>query len=227
MPGWLTGSNGADSHSLMGTPVAPVSDATPAPAKRTRRTDAWTTLFFALTAALGTWSLVLIAATLLAIVDPSFDADDDTFDLKTIGSLTVALIAVGQAFTMGAAMGRLPKLGLPMRTLMRTHRRVGRLGLGVAGVVAFLCWRASGGPPTPEGIVHGALASTGFLAIAIKFALLQWRPALAFAAAPWLGTYAAVAFILVAASAGLGDDLFDLDDNLFEADDGDRDDDGD
>jgi hypothetical protein len=195
-------------------------------ARRTRRTDAWTTLFFALTAALGTWSLVLIGATLLAIVDPSFDADDDTFDLKAIGSLTIALIAVGQAFTMGAAMGKVPRLGLRMGTLMRTHRRVGRVGLALAGAVAFLCWRASGGPPTPEGIVHGALASTGFLAIATKFALLKWRPSLAFRAAPWLGVYAAVAFILVAASASLGDDLFDLEDRLEPDDDG-RDDDGD
>jgi len=208
----------------MGIPSAPTAAATQVTARRTRKTDAWTTLFFALTAALGTWSLVLIAATLLAIIDPSFDADDDTFDLKTIGAFTVALIAVGQAFTMGAAMGKVPKAGLPMRILMRTHRRVGRVGLMLAGAVAFLCWRASGGPPTPEGIVHGALASTGFLAIAIKFALLKWRPALAFAAAPWLGAYAAVAFILVAASASLGDDLFELDEDLFERNDDDRDD---
>jgi hypothetical protein len=208
------------------TPPVPVSDVTAAPTKRTRRADAWTTLFFALTAALGAWSLVLIGATLLAIIDPSFEAEDDTFDLKTIGSMTVALIAVEQAFTMGAAMGKVPKLGLRMGTLMRTHRRVGRVGLALAGVVAFLCWRASGGPPTPEGIVHGALASTGFLAIAIKFALLKWRPALAFTLAPWLGTYSAVAFILVAASASLGDELFELDEDLFDPDDGDGDGDG-
>ena len=193
-----------------------------APARRTRRTDHWTSLFFALTGALGVWSLALIAMTLLRIIDPSFDADDDTFDLKAIGSLTVALIAVGQAFTMGAAMGKVPKLGLPMRTLMQTHRRVGRVGLTLAGAVAFLCWRSSGGPPTPEGIVHGALASTGFLAIATKLALLKWRPALAFGVAPWLGVYAATAFILVAATAIVGD-VFDLEE-LFEREE-DRDDD--
>ena len=173
----------------MGIPSTPTAPATPVTGRRTRKTDAWTTLFFALTAALGAWSVTLIGATLLAIIDPSFDADDDTFGLKTIGSLTVALVAVGQAFTMGAAMGKVPKLGLRMGTLMRTHRRVGRVGLALAGVVAFLCWRASGGPPTPEGIVHGALASTGFLAISTKFALLKWRPALAFRVAPWLGIY--------------------------------------
>ena len=185
------------------------------PAPRTRRTDAWTTLFLGLTATLGVWSVGLIALTLLAIVDPTYDADDDSFDLKAIGAVTVALIAIGQGFTMGAAMGKIPKLGLRMGTLMRTHRRVGRVGLVLAGAVAFLCWRAGGGAPTPEGIVHGALASTGFLAVAAKFALLKWRPALAFGVAPWLGLYAATAFILVAAAAFLGDDLLDLED-FFE-----------
>ena len=83
--------------------------------------------------------------------------------------------------------------------------------------MAFLCWRASGGPPTPEGIIHGLLASTGFLAIATKFALLKWRPALAFGVAPWLGAYAAIAFVLVAAATLLGDNLLDLEE-LFESD---------
>ena len=181
-----------------------------APAPRTRRTDAWTTLFLGLTATLGVWSFALIAMTLLAIVDPTYDADDDTFDVKAIGAATVGLIAVAQAFTMGAAMGKVPKAGLRMGTLMRTHRRVGRLGLVLAGAVAFLCWRAGSGSATPEGILHGALASTGFLAIAAKFALLKWRPGLAFGVAPWLGAYAAAAFILVAVAAFLGDDLLDL-----------------
>ena len=184
--------------------------------KRPRRTDAWTTLFLALTAALGVWSLALIAITLAAIVDPANDYEDDLFDLKAVGAVSVALVALGQAFTMGAAMGKVPRLGLRMGTLMRTHRRVGRLGLALAGVVAFFCWRASEtGAPTADGIVHGALASTGFLAIALKLALLKWRPALAFGVAPWLGAYAAVAFILVAVSAMLGEDLFDLDE-LFD-----------
>jgi hypothetical protein len=205
-----------DSHPGMGSTTPPATAAAEAGSRRTRPTDAWTTLFFGLTATLGAWSLVLIGLTLTAIVDPSYDADDDTFDLKTVGSLTVAAIAMGQAFTMGAAMGKVPRLGLSMRVLMRTHRRVGRIGLALAGVVAFLCWRASGGPPTPEGIVHGALASSGFLAIAFKFALLKWRPALAFGAAPWLGVYGALAFILVAVSAMLGDDLLELDEDFFE-----------
>ena len=163
----------------MASTSVPAPQPTQPVARRTRKTDAWTTLFLAATATLGAWSLALISLTVLAIIDPSFDAEDDTFDLKAVGSVTIAAIAIGQAFTMGAAMGKVPKLGLPMRLLMRTHRRGGRVGLTLAGVVAFLCWRASGGPPTPEGIVHGALASTGFLAIAVNFALMKWRPGLA------------------------------------------------
>lgn len=206
----------------MDAPRATATELPQLPPKRTRRTDAWTTLFLALTATLGAWSLALIAVTLAAIVDPANDYDDDLFDLKTVGAVSVALIAVGQAFTMGAAMGKVPRLGLKMGMLMRTHRRVGRIGLLLAGVVAFFCWRASDtGAPTPDGIVHGALASTGFLAIAVKLALLKWRPSLAYGVAPWLGAYAAVAFVLVAASAFLGDDLIDLDD-LLRSDDGDH-----
>ena len=203
----------------MDVSVPPPTDPV-APARRTRRTDSWTTLFLLLTGTLGVWSLVLIVMTLLAIIDPAGDAEDDVAALKWVGAVTIALIAVGQAFTMGAAMGKVPKLGLRMRTLMRSHRYAGRVGLALAGVVAFLCWQSSGGPPTTEGILHGALASTGFLAIAVKFLLLKVRPTLAFRLAPWLGLYAAVAFILVAVAASIGDDLFELDD-LDEDGDGD------
>lgn len=207
----------------MDAPTTTAAGPAPPAPRRTRRTDAWTTLFAALTATLGAWSLALIGLTVAAIVDPSYDAEDDLFDLKAVGAFTVAVIALGQAFTMGAAMGKVPGLGLRMGTLMRTHRRVGRVGLVLAGVVAFFCWRASEvGAPTADGIIHGALASTGFLAIAAKFALLKWRPAVAFGVAPWLGSSAALAFILVAATAILGDDLFDLDE-LFGGEDGGRD----
>ena len=191
----------------------PAPTSPPPPVRRTRRTDAWTTLFLLLTGSLGAWSLVLIVMTLLAIIAPARDAEDDVAALKWVGAVTIALIAAGQAFTMGAAMGKVPKMGLPMRTLMRSHRYAGRVGLALAGVVAFLCWQSSGGPPTSEGILHGALASTGFLAIAVKFALLKWRPTVAFRLAPWLGLYAAAAFILVAVAASVGDDLFELDDD--------------
>ena len=199
------------SHRRMDVSLPPPAEPV-APVRRTRRTDAWTTLFLLLTGTLAAWSLGLTVLTLLAIIDPARDAEDDAAALKWVGAATIAFLAAGQAFTMGAAMGKVPKLGLPMRTLMRSHRYAGRVALALAGAVAFLCWQSTGGPPTSEGILHGALASTGFLAIAVKFALLKVRPALAFRLAPWLGAYAAVAFVLVAVAASIGDDLFELDD---------------
>jgi hypothetical protein len=190
--------------------VSLASGPAPAPVRRTRKTDAWTALFLALTGSLGVWSLALIALTVLRIIEPTRDPDDDLSVVKSVGAISVALIAVEQAFTMGAAMGKVPKLGLPMRTLMRTHRYVGRIGLVLAAVVAFFCWTVSPAP-TRSGALHGALASSGFIAISIKLALLKWRPALAYRAAPWLGLYAALAFVLVAVvSADVVDgDLFE------------------
>jgi hypothetical protein len=167
----------------MESPTIPASGPPVAPVKRTRKTDAWTTVFLALTGAIGAWSLALIALTVFRIIDPTRDPDDDLSALKSVGAITVALIAVEQAFTMGAAMGKVPKLGLPMRTLMRTRRSVGRLGLVLAAVVAFFGWTVSPAP-TQDGAIHGAFASSGFLAISIKLALLKWRPSLAYRAAP-------------------------------------------
>jgi hypothetical protein len=183
-----------------------------APARRTRKTDVWTTIFFALTGALGLWSLTLIVLTVLAIIEPTADPDDDKFALKSVGAITVGLIAVEQAFTMGAAMGKVPKFGLPMRTLMRTHRYVGRIGLALAAVVAFFCMVDIGAPTTPlRGAIHGFFGSTGFIAVAIKLALIKWRPTLAYRAAPWLGAYAAIAFIIVALTSAVAYYLLDDD----------------
>ena len=122
---------------------------------------------------------------------------------------------------MGAAMGKVPKLGLRMGTLMRTHRRVGRVGLALAGVVAFLCWRAGGGAPTAEGIVHGALASTGFLAIAIEVRPAQVAARARVPRRPVArGLCGGGVHPRRDRSATPGDDLFELDDDAFEPDGG-------
>ena len=60
----------------MVSPTIPASGSPVAPAKRTRKTDVWTTIFFALTGALGLWSLTLIVLTVLAIIEPTADPDD-------------------------------------------------------------------------------------------------------------------------------------------------------
>jgi hypothetical protein len=56
----------------MASPTAPVEGSPVTPVKRTRATDAWTTIFLVLTEVLGVWSLTLIVLTLLAIVEPNF-----------------------------------------------------------------------------------------------------------------------------------------------------------
>jgi hypothetical protein len=194
----------------MASPTVRASGSPVVPAKRTRKTDAWTTIFFALTGALGVWSLTLIVLTVLAIIKPTADPDDDKFALKSVGAITVGLIAVEQAFTMSAAMGKVPKFGLSMRTLMRTHRYVGRIGLALAAVVAYFCMVDIGAPRIPlRAAIHEFFGSTGFIAIAIKLALLKSRPTLAFRAAPWLGAYTAVAFIIVALTSAVAYYLLD------------------
>jgi small-conductance mechanosensitive channel len=176
-------------------PAAPAA----APVKRTRRSDAWTTLFLILTAVLGAWSLVLIVLTLLAILQPAFLYSDAKAALKAAGATVVALIAVEQTYTMGAAMGKAPRFRFRMRTLMRTHRYAGRIALLLAALIAYFCMTDLGAPSSPlRGAIHGFFGSTAFIAIAIKLALLKWRPSLAYDAAPWLGSYAAVAFVIVA-----------------------------
>jgi hypothetical protein len=183
----------------MASPTAPVEGSPVVPAKRTRPTDAWTTIFLILTAALGAWSLTLIVLTLLAIIEPNFFYSDAKAALKAVGATVVGLIAIEQAYTMGAAMGKVPRFGIRMRTLMRVHRYAGRTGLVLAAVIAYFCLTDLGAPSSPlRGAIHGFFGSTGFIAIAVKLALLKWRPRLAYDAAPWLGTYAAIAFCIVA-----------------------------
>lgn len=61
-----------------------------------------------------------------------------------------------------------------------------------------------GTPTSPlRAAIHGSFGSTGFIAIALKLALLKWRPSLAYDAAPWLGSYAAIAFIIVAVTSAV------------------------
>lgn len=183
----------------MASPTMPAGGTAAAPVKHTRKPDIWTTVFLVLTAVLGVWSLTLIVLTALAIVQPSFFYSDAKAALKAAGATAVALIALEQAFTMGAAMGVVPRFGLRMRTLMRTHRYLGRIALLLAAVVAFFCMTDLGAPSTPiRGAIHGFFGSTAFIAIAIKLGLLKWRPSLAYDAAPWLGLYAVIAFCIVA-----------------------------
>ena len=135
--------------------------------------------------------------TLLAITAPSFYSFEKA-PLKAAGSTVVGLLALAQLWSMETAMGHLPRAGLKMKVLMRTHRYTGRIALVLAAVVAYFCLRDVGVETNVlRGAIHGFFGSTAFVAIAIKLALLRFRPRLAYDAAPWLGRYAAFAFIVV------------------------------
>jgi hypothetical protein len=167
------------------------------PEKRTRKPDRYTEIFLILTAILSVWSVALIVLTLLAIAAPSFYSFEKA-PLKAAGSTVVGLLALLQLWSMETAMGHLPRAGLKMKVLMRTHRYSGRILLILAAVVAYFCLTDVGVETNVlRGAIHGFFGSTAFVAIAIKLALLRFRPRLAYDAAPWLGRYAAIAFIVV------------------------------
>jgi hypothetical protein len=178
------------------TPTDPTT--TTARERRTRRPDLLTNVFLVLTAILAAWSVALMLLTLLAIASPSFYSFEKA-PLKAAGSTVVGLLALGQLWSMETAMGHLPRAaGLKMKLLMQTHRLGGRLALVLAAVVAYFCLTDVGVETNVlRGAIHGFFGSTAFVAIAIKLALIRFRPRLAYDVAPWLGRYAALAFIVV------------------------------
>jgi Family of unknown function (DUF6529) len=178
-------------------PAAPSVPATPV--KRTRPPDNLSWVFLALTAIFGIWGLSLLVLTALAIAQPAFLYSDQKNLLKAMGATAVAVLAVFQVLTMSAAMGTIPRGRIKMKYLMRGHRYGGRIAIALAVAVAFFCIvdRGAATDPFPRVAIHAFFGSTAFAALAVKFSLLRWRPALAYDAAPWLGRYVAVAFIVI------------------------------
>lgn len=182
----------------MSSESIPVDPGAAATVRRTRKTDRWTDLFLLVTSIFGLWGIGLVVLTTAAIIDPTFLYQDQKIALKAVGASVVALLALTQTYTMTAAMGKMPRFGIKMKYLMRSHRYGGRIAIVLAAVVAFFCMVDIGAPQSPLAIMlHTIFGSTAFLAIAIKLGLLKWRPALAYDAAPWLGRYAAFAFVVV------------------------------
>jgi hypothetical protein len=61
-----------------------------------------------------------------------------------------------------------------------------------------------GAPPSPiRGAIHAVLAASAFTAIAVKLLLIRFRPDVAYDVAPWLGRYAAAAFVGVWVSSAV------------------------
>jgi hypothetical protein len=182
----------------MSTSVPAEVSATP-PVKRTRKPDGLSWVFLALTAVFGVWGLGLLILTVLAIAQPAFLYSDQKNLLKAVGATVVAVLAIFQALTMYAAMGTIPRGPVKMKYLMRSHRYGGRIAIALAVAVATFCIvdRGAATDPFPRAAIHAFFGSTAFVALAVKFSLLRWRPALAYDAAPWLGRYVVVAFIVI------------------------------
>lgn len=182
----------------MASPPIPAEQAAQAPIKRTRKTDVWTDIFFVITAVFAVWAVALVVLTMLTIAQPAYLYEDQKIALKAIGASAVAVLALFQAFTMGAAMGKLPRIGIKMKYLMRSHRYMGRIILLLAVVIAYFCMTDIGAPQSPlASALHGIFGSTALAAIAVKLGLLKWKPTVAYDWAPWLGLYAAFAFVVV------------------------------
>jgi hypothetical protein len=180
------------------SPSIPADPGAPAATKRTRKTDRWTDLFLVITAIFGVWGVGLVLLTMAAIISPTFLYQDQKIALKAVGATVVALLALTQTYTMTAAMGKMPRFGIKLKYLMRSHRYGGRIALVLAAVVAYFCMTDIGAPQSPLAtMLHTIFGSTAFLAIAVKLGLLKWRPTLGYDAAPWLGRYAAFAFVVV------------------------------
>lgn len=182
----------------MSTSVPADASASP-PIKRTRKPDTLSWVFLGLTAFFGAWGLSLFTLTVLAIAQPAFLYSDAKNLLKAVGATVVAVLAIFQALTMYAAMETIPRGQIKMKYLMRAHRYGGRITIALAVAVAFFCIvdRGAATDPFPRAAIHAFFGSTAFAALAVKFALLRWRPTLAYDAAPWLGRYVAVAFIVI------------------------------
>ena len=180
-------------------PPPPGAATVPAGARRTRPADRYTEIFLVLTAFFGAWGIALFVLTLLAITQPAFLYSDAKNLLKALGATVVGLLAISQAVTMNMAMGLIPRGGVRMRTLMRTHRYGGRIAILLAVAVAIFCLLDRGAPtdPFPRVALHAFFGSTSFAALAIKLGLLRFRPTLAYTLAPWLGWYIAIAFVVI------------------------------
>ena len=173
------------------------------PVKRTRPPDNISWVFLAVTAVFGIWGIGLFILTALAIAQPAFLYDDQKNLLKAVGATAIAVLAVFQALTMAAAMGTIPRGRVKMKYLMRGHRYGGRITIALAVVVAWFCIvdRGAATDPFPRAAIHAFFGATAFLVLAVKFALLRFRPALAYDVAPWLGRYAVLAFLVIWATS--------------------------
>jgi hypothetical protein len=183
----------------MTTPTVPGQ----APAHRTRVPDRLTDAVLIVTAVFGVWGVALIVLTVLGITQPAFLYSDPKAAVKALGSTVVAALALSQIYTMEATIGHLPRGTFRMRTLMHVHRYGGRIAIVLAVLIAYFCITDVGAPTSPMRVViHAVAGSAAFALLGVKFALIRFRPTVAFDWAPWIGRVVAVCFVVIWITSG-------------------------
>ena len=172
--------------------------------RRTRVPDRLTDLVLVVTVVFGVWAAALVALTFIGITVPAFYYVDQKAAIKAAGATVVVLLTFSQFYTMESVLGHLPRGSIKMRTMMRVHRVGGRLAILLAAVIAYFCITDIGAPHDPLRVaVHAIAGSIAFSLLAVKFALIRWRPHLAYDAAPWIGRIVAVCFVAIWITSGL------------------------
>jgi len=185
------------------SPAAPA----PPPAKvyprKTRTPDWLTDLVLVITGVFGVWAVALVVLTFIGITQPAFYYSDQKSAIKAAGSTVVVLLTFSQLYTMESVLGHLPRGSIKMRSMMRVHRWGGRIAIVLAALIAFFCMIDIGAPREPlRVVVHVVAGSTAFALLGIKFALIRWRPSLAYDTAPWIGRVVAVCFVAIWITSG-------------------------
>ena len=184
----------------MTSPVA----SKPTPARRTRAPDWLTDAVLLITAVFGVWAVGLIALTVIGIAQPAFYYTDQKAAIKALGSTVVVLLTFSQFYTMESVLGHLPRGSIKMRSMMRVHRIGGRTAIALAAIIAFFCIVDVGAPTSPARvIIHAVFGSIAFALLGVKFALIRFRPSLAYDTAPWIGRIVAVCFVVIWITSGL------------------------
>jgi hypothetical protein len=185
------------------SPPAPV-----APAKvysrKTRTPDWMTDVVLVITGVFGVWAVALVVLTFIGITQPAFYYSDQKSAIKAAGSTVVVLLTFSQFYTMESVLGHLPRGRIKMRSMMRVHRIGGRITIVLAALIAFFCMIDIGAPREPlRVVVHVVAGSTAFALLGVKFALIRWRPSLAYDTAPWIGRVVAICFVAIWITSGL------------------------
>ena len=187
------------------TPPIAAPDAAPKKVyeRKTRVPDWFTDFVLIVTGAFGIWAVILVAMTFMSLAQPSFYTNDQKAFLKAIGSTVVVLLTFSQFYTMESVLGHLPRGSIKMRTMMRVHRWGGRIAIVLAAAIAFFCMVDVGAPhDTVRQTVHIVAGATAFALLAIKFALIRFKPYLAYDTAPWIGRVVAICFVLIWLTSG-------------------------